>query len=193
MVWSRKKRLIIALVVLTLCLAFAGILAIQAKRYNLKNLGIKNIEVNHDGFLLKEIHLSEDDPQKPCKWYLDAKEVNVDKNRKEFRFKDYFISFTSQEYGNFSMTGTDGIYLREDKRFVLNGTVKIESNQGYSASANGIVFDESKGVIYVQSGIEFIGDDLHVKSDEFVLQLNARKIKMSKNVKATFTKQKART
>jgi len=193
MTWSKKKRLVFSLTALLLCLVFVGILAVKAKRYNLKNFGIKNIEIKHEGLLLKEIHLLEDDPQKPYKWYLDAKEVSIDKNQKEFRFKDYFISFTSQEHGNFSMTGSDGVYLREQKKFVLNGIVKIESTQGYSASANGIVFDEFNGIIYVQGGVEFLGKGINLKGDEFVLDLNLNKIKMAKNIKAVFTKQKVKT
>lgn len=178
-------RKIFPLLALVVLLVVAGLLTLRATKLTFKGVGIKGVEIGKEGLVLKEIHLSEDDPQKNFKWSLDAREVGADKERTAFEFKDYTLRLVSQKNGEISLTGAEGMYIRNEKRFILNGEIKLISGQGYTAIANGVIFEESQGRIHVRNGVNLFGPDISVRGKEFRMEIGTGKFQIADNVVAT--------
>ncbi|MFN3535662.1 MAG: hypothetical protein ACK4WB_09770, partial [Desulfatiglandales bacterium] len=116
-----KKTVLMLLLTLILAGGITLSLALKAGKLASKRLGIGDVEITKEGISLKEIHLSEDDPAKNFKWDLHAKEVNANRERNSFQFKDYVLSLDSQRHGKIDIRGPNGNYLRDERVFELKG------------------------------------------------------------------------
>lgn len=176
----------LAFLALIIATGLFATLTLKAGRYYTKGLGVKDVKITREGASLKEIYLSEDDPQKAYRWALHAKEVRINKEKTFYEFSDYLLRLVSDKHGQIELRGPRGNYLREKKLFELIGEISIESMDGYTAKAKDVIFEEDKGIISSSEEFNVANNDLSLSGKGFLFDIKKGHFTIQKQIRATF-------
>ena len=77
-----------------------------------------------EGLKLKDIHYTQDDPEKGMKWILDASEVSFADNKRSIFFRDFQLKVEPENRPPFRLKGKAGDYSRNSGEIDLRGNVE---------------------------------------------------------------------
>ena len=91
---------------------------------------IKNL-MSGEGLQLKDVHYSQDNPDKKIKWVVDAREVRFSGDRKNVEFFDFKLKVEPEDRPWFTLHGKRGNYSQSSGMIELFGSIDGISGDGY--------------------------------------------------------------
>lgn len=146
-----------------------------------RNAALEKI-VSGEGIKLKDIHYTQDDPEKGMKWVLDAGEVKFSDDRQFISFRGFKLKVTPATRATFEVTGDNGDYSRATGTLNLAGNLKGISEDGYKVLTESIRVDEKKGILTNAKPVEILGPFFSIKGEGVFLDLRKKRLKVLSRV-----------
>ncbi len=138
--------------------------------------------ISGEGIKLKDIHYTQDDPEKGMKWVLDAGEVKFSGDRQFISFHDFRLKVSPSDRSSFEVTGKNGDYSRATGELNLQGDLKGISEDGYRVITESIRFDEKKGILTNNKPVQILGPFFSVKGEGMFVDLRKKRLKILSRV-----------
>jgi len=110
-----------------------------------------------DGIRLKEVHYSQGDLGSNVKWKLDAEEVKLSQDKKTVSFRQFHLLVEPKGRPKVQLKGDKGTYSRQTGLVNMWGNLRVESENGYRAASQHIVFDEKNGLLSTEDPVQISG------------------------------------
>ena len=134
--------------------------------------------VPEEGLKLKNIHYTQNDPDKGIKWTLDAKEVKFSKDRTFFSFRDFRLKVEPQERPRIELEGKRGDYDKKSGEINLHGDLLGYTDNGYRIITEHLLYSEKKRYLKTEVPVKIIGPfftvdgrGLHFNPDKETLRI----------------------
>lgn len=85
------------------------------------------------------------------------------------------------------LTGREGDYFENDKRVVVSGDVKVETDSGYSLYADRMVWEAQEGVLRSDAPVRLLTAQYMVRGDRMVFRAEERKVEVEGGVRAVIS------
>ena len=93
--------------------ASGGVLFLQAGRDLMKAPALLKNLMSGEGLQLKDVHYTQDNPDKKIKWVVDAREVRFSGDRKNVEFFDFKLKVEPENRPRFTLNGKKGNYSKD--------------------------------------------------------------------------------
>jgi len=138
--------------------------------------------ISGEGITLKDIHYTQDDPEKGMKWVLDAGEVKFSDDRQFIAFHDFRLQVSPAHRPSFEVTGNKGDYSRASGELNLQGNVNGISEDGYRVITESMRVDEKKGILTNDEPVQILGPFFSVKGEGMFVDLRKKRLKILSRV-----------
>jgi LPS export ABC transporter protein LptC len=138
--------------------------------------------ISGEGIKLKDIHYTQNDPEKGMKWVLDAGEVKFSGDRQFIFFHDFRLKVSPAHRASFEVTGNKGDYSRASGELNLQGHVNGISEDGYRVITESIRVDEKKGILTNDKPVQILGPFFSVKGEGIFVDLRKKRLKILSQV-----------
>ena len=176
------------LVCLALLVSLVAFYLIRAVKEAPNEPLIKEI-MSGEGLKLKDIHYTQDDPEKSLKWVLDAKEVSFSEDRSDIAFQEFQLSLLPDENASFKLKGERGDYSRNTGMIELWGNLEGFSDDGYLMETEYMLVNEKTGQMSSDKPVKISGPYFSVVGKGFFVDMENEKIKILSNVTTTVKKE----
>jgi len=120
-----------------------------------------------EGLKLKEIHFSQNNPEKAVKWVLDASEVRVSKDQRIISFSDFRLRLEPDNRQAIELRGKRGDYDKDSGRISLSGDLKGRTDDGYEILTESATFTQNEGDLKTDDPVKIIGPFFTVEGRGF--------------------------
>ena len=169
------------LVGLAILLAVAGFYFLKGARAIIKTPVLKEI-VQGKGLTLKDIHYTQDDPEKGLKWILDAEEVKFSENREHVLFHDFRLKLEPKNRPTLKLKGRKGEYSKQSGLIELWGDLEGESSEGYMILTDSLVFDEKSGHLSSDNPVKIYGPSFSTEGHGLIADVYNKTFKILSDV-----------
>jgi len=176
------------LVGLAILLVIVAFYVLRSGKEIIQNSLIKEI-VPGEGLKLKDIHFSQDDPDKGLKWVLDAKEVRFSGDRSSVYFNDFQLRVEPENRPFLRVKGKRGDYSRDSGEINLWGDLEGFSGDGYRIVTEHILINEKLRYLSTEKPVKIFGSFFSVKGRGLFIDLEKERVKIASNVTATVNKE----
>ncbi|MFZ0451295.1 MAG: LPS export ABC transporter periplasmic protein LptC [Desulfatiglandaceae bacterium] len=169
------------LIGLGILLALVAAYLIRSGKDIFRNTTLEKV-ISGEGIKLKDIHYTQDDPEKGMKWVLDAGEVKFSGDRQFISFHDFKLKVSPARRPSFVVTGNDGDYSRATGELNLRGDLKGTSEDGYRVVTESVRFDEKKGILTNDKPVQIWGPFFSIKGEGIFVDLRRKSFKVLSRV-----------
>ncbi len=148
---------------------------------------LKNI-IPEEGVKLKNIHYTQEDPDKKVKWVLDAKDVSLSGDKKSIRFKDFDLEVKPEGKPFVNFKGKKGAYSRDSGVIDLRGDLVGLSGNGYKIVTEHLLINEKKAQLSTESPVDISGPFFSIKGQGLFVDLKKERFKVLTNVTTVIDK-----
>jgi len=134
------------------------------------------------GLDLKDIHYTQDDPDKGLKWILDASEVRCSGDRNLIVFRNFQLKLKPKNRPLITLTGKRGDYNRESGKITLWGDLKGISGDGYKILTEQMVIDEKSNCLSSEEAVTVYGPFFSVVGRGLFADLKKEQIRVLSDV-----------
>lgn len=138
-----------------------------------------------EGLELKDIHYSQDDPDKGLKWDLDAKEVRFSGDKSSIHFNDFRLTVEPENKTSFRLRGKRGDYFRNSGEINLWGDLEGVSGNEYRIVTDHILINEKHGHLSTEKPVKIFGSFFSVTGQGLFVDLEKRRVKILSDVTVT--------
>ena len=156
---------------------------IRSGRDIIQDFPLKEI-VAGEGLRLKDIHYSQDDPDKGLKWVLDAKEVRFSGDKSSIHFNEFRLTVEPENRSSFRLKGKRGDYSRDSGEINLWGDLEGFSGNEYRIATEHILINEKRGHLSTEKPVKIFGSFFSVTGRGLFLDLEKRRVKILSDVTA---------
>jgi len=143
---------------------------------------ILNVLKAGDGLKLRDIHYSQDDPDKGVKWILDAREVGFSGDQTSLSFQDFLLTVEPESRPPFRVKGRNGQYAREKGEIRLWGDLEGVSDNGYRFTADHVLIDEKNGHLSTDNSVKIFGPFFSVAGQGLFLDMGKETLQILSDV-----------
>jgi LPS export ABC transporter protein LptC len=140
---------------------------------------------SEEGLKLKDVHYTQDDPEKGLKWVVDAKEVKFSGDKSFVSFYDFRLKVEPKGRPSFELQGKRGNYSRDTGQLDLWGDLKGLSGDGYQLVTDGVHIDEKKGQMTTDKPVKISGPFFSVTGKGLFVDLEDRIMRVLSDVTTT--------
>ena len=181
----KKQWPLVGLGVLLILVAFY---LVNSGQEGLHNPVFSSIEVG-DGLKLKDIHYTQNDPDRRVKWVLDAEEVRFSSDKKAVSFRDFRLNVEPENRPSFRLKGKNGDYSRETGEINLWGDLEGISANGYRFTGDHVLIDEKSGHLRTDRAVTISGPFFSVAGKGLFVDLEKETLKIISNVTTIIDKE----
>ncbi|MBW1681133.1 MAG: LPS export ABC transporter periplasmic protein LptC [Deltaproteobacteria bacterium] len=169
-------------------LAGVFILLLVAATYLIRAGGVKvaepllNAVVPGDGLRLKEVHYSQDDPDKKVKWFLDAEEVRFSSDKDFISFLHFHLRLEPEDRPFMELKGEKGDYSRSSGTIRLRGDLRGRTGNGYRVFAERLLVNEKEGRMSSDGPIRIEGPFFSIRGIGLEVDLNRKTLRVLSEV-----------
>ena len=131
---------------------------------------------------LKDIHYTQEDPNRKVKWILDAKEVSFSEDKSSILFHDFKLRLEPESRLYVTLTGKNGDYARESGVIKLWGNLEGVSGDGYRMTTDHILFSEKEGFLRTDAQVKISGPFFSIEGRGLLLDLEKEILKVLSDV-----------
>ncbi len=142
-----------------------------------------------EGLKLKDVHYTQDDPEKGVQWVLDAKEVTFSGDKSFISFQDFVLKVTPKNRPPFELKGKRGNYSRDEGEIKLWGDLKGSSGNGYKISTEHVLVKEKIGHLITDMPVEIRGPFFLVTGKGLLIDLKRETLMIFSDVTTTITRE----
>jgi LPS export ABC transporter protein LptC len=169
------------LIGLGVLLALAAAYLMRSGKDIFRNTVLEKV-ISGEGIKLKNIHYTQNDPEKGMKWVLDAGEVEFSGDRQFISFHNFTLKVIPDHPPSFVVTGNDGDYSRGTGELKLRGDLEAKSEDGYRMTTESIRFDEKKGILTNDKPVQIWGPFFSIKGEGIFADLRNKRFKVLSRV-----------
>jgi LPS export ABC transporter protein LptC len=140
--------------------------------------------------VLKEIHYSQDDPDKGLKWVVDAKEVKASGDKSVVSFYDFRLRIEPENRPFFELQGERAEYNKHSSEINLWGGLEGSSGDGYRIASESILINEKKGHLSTEEPVEISGPYFKVTGRGLFVDFKKQTLKILSNATTILNKEK---
>ena len=170
------------LVGLVLLLGAAGIYVVKAGKRLIQEPIVQEV-LSGEGLKLKDIHYTQDDPDKGLKWVLDAKEVSLSEDGSSVLFQDFKLRLEPEDRAFVTLNGKRGDYSRDSGVIKLWGDLEAVSGEGYRVLTDHAQYDENAGLLSTDADVKIFGPFFTVSGRGLEVDLSRETLKILASVK----------
>ncbi|MFP3912475.1 MAG: LPS export ABC transporter periplasmic protein LptC [Desulfobacteraceae bacterium] len=138
--------------------------------------------ISGQGLKLKDIHYTQDDPDRRMKWVLDAKEVSFSEDRKTIRFDTFALRVEPEGEQWFKLKGNRGRYDRDSGVIELWGDLEGVSADGYRILTEYVMINEQKKEMSSDQPVKIFGPFFRVDGRGFLADLKRKQVEILSGV-----------
>jgi LPS export ABC transporter protein LptC len=138
--------------------------------------------VSGDGAKLKDIHYTQDDPDKGLKWVLDAREVRFSEDKRSMLFHDFHLKVEPENRPYFELNGKRGDYSRDSGEINLWGNLEGFSGNGYRIVTEHLLFNEKRGHVSTEKPVKIFGPFFSVAGQGLFVDLEKERLQILSDV-----------
>ncbi len=146
-----------------------------------KEQGIK-IQPSYQTSSMQNLHLIHRENDK-IKWELLAREAIFPKGKEEIFLKS--LELKIKQSPEIYLTSGNGVYEAEKGNITLNESVEMNIRNA-TFTVNTIKWDNASGLLTTEDRVSFSGKDFLIEGTGLAASMKQQKIRILKNVKATF-------
>ena len=135
-----------------------------------------------DGAKLKDIHYTQDDPDKGLKWVLDAREVRFSEDKKSILFHDFHLKMEPENRPYFELNGKRGDYSRDSGEINLWGNLEGFSGNGYRIVTEHLLINEKRGHVSTEKPVKIFGPFFSVAGQGLFVDLEKERLRILSDV-----------
>jgi len=135
-----------------------------------------------EGVSLKQVHYSQGDIHKEINWKLDAKEVRLSEDNNIVSFHQFHLTVEPKNRPKVQLKGHNGEYSRVTGILRMWGDLQVNSDDGYSAKSEHLVFDENNGLLTTDDPVEISGPFFILTGKGLFVDLKKEILKIHSNV-----------
>ena len=140
--------------------------------------------------VLKEIHYSQDDPDKGLKWVVDASEVKSSGDKSIVSFYNFRLRVEPENREFLELKGKRAEYNKHTSEINLWGGLQGSSGDGYSISSERILINEKKGHLSTEESVEISGPYFKVTGRGLFVDFEKHTLKILSNATTILNKEK---
>lgn len=141
--------------------------------------------ITGDGLVLKDIHYSQDDPDKGMLWSLDAQEMKSSGDKKSISFKGFRMKVQPKEGEPAELTGGSGDYSRDSGEINLWGNLDGVYGNQFRVRADHLLVLEKKEEMTSDKAVKMTGPGFSVEGQGLLVDFREENLKILSNVTAT--------
>jgi len=145
--------------------------------------------ITGQGLDLKDIHYTQDDPDKGLKWILDASEVRCSGDKNLIVFRDFQLRLKPKNRPLMTLTGKRGDYNRESGKISLWGDLEGTSGDGYKILTEQMVIDEKRNCLSSEEAVTIYGPFFSVVGRGLFADLKKEQISVLSHVTTVVQKE----
>jgi len=149
---------------------------------------VRNI-ISGEGLSLKDIHYTQDDPDRGFKWVLDAKEVKFSEDRSNITFIEFRLKVEPENRPSFKLKGKRGDYSRDSGEINLWGELEGLSENGYRITTEYMLINEKKGQLRTDKPVKISGPFFTVTGRGLFVDMEKEKLKIFSDVTTIIDKE----
>jgi LPS export ABC transporter protein LptC len=138
--------------------------------------------ISGDGAKLKEIHYTQDDPDKGLKWVLDASEVKFSEDNRSILFHDFHLKVEPEKRPYFELKGNKGDYSRDSGEINLWGDLEGFSGDGYRIVSEHLLINEKRGHVSTEKSVKIFGPFFSVAGQGLFFDLEKERLRILSDV-----------
>ena len=135
-----------------------------------------------EGLQLKDVHYTQDDPDKKVKWVVDAREVRFSGDRKNVEFFDFKLKVEPENRPRFTLNGKKGNYSKDTGNIELFGSIDGVSSDGYRILTEYLLINEKEGHLSTDRPVKIFGPLFEVDGEGLFADMKEEKIKVLSHV-----------
>lgn len=139
--------------------------------------------------VLKEIHYTQDDPDKGLKWVVDAREVKSSGDKSVVSFYDFRLKVEPKNRPFLELRGKRAEYNKHTSQINLWGGLIGTSGNGYRIASERFVIDEKKGQLSTEESVEISGPYFKVTGRGLFVDFEKHTLKILSNVATILSKE----
>ncbi|MCP4668725.1 MAG: LPS export ABC transporter periplasmic protein LptC [Deltaproteobacteria bacterium] len=143
-----------------------------------------------EGIVLKEIHYTQDDPDKGLKWVVDAREVKSSGDKNVVSFYNFRLRVEPEDRAFLELKGERAEYNKHSSEIKLWGGLEGSSGDGYRIASERIVINEEKGHLSTEEFVEISGPYFKVTGRGLFVDFKNQSLKILSHAKTTLNKEK---
>jgi LPS export ABC transporter protein LptC len=142
-----------------------------------------------EGFSLKDIHYTQDNPDEGTRWMLDAKEAKISKDRQVVSFRHFRLKLEPQNSPSIEIQGESGSYDKGSGEISLRENLKGRTDNGYSIVSEHILYQEKEDYIKTGYPVKITGPSFSVEGKGLYVDLKRETLRISANVTTVIDKE----
>ena len=135
-----------------------------------------------DGAKLKDIHYTQDDPDKGLKWVLDAREVRFSEDKRSILFRDFHLKVEPENRPYFELNGKKGDYSRDSGEINVWGNLEGFSGNGYRIVTEHLLINEKRGHVSTEKPVKIFGPFFSVAGQGLFVDLEKERLRILSDV-----------
>jgi len=147
-----------------------------------KEQGVVIIQPTYQTSSMQDLHLTHRENDK-IKWELTAREAVFPSGKKEIILK--ILGLKINQSPEIYVTSSNGTYETEKGDIVLNESVEMNIKDS-KFTTNTLKWDSTRELLTSDDNVKFSGSDFLIEGTGLSAKVKQQKIKILKNVKATF-------
>jgi LPS export ABC transporter protein LptC len=140
--------------------------------------------------VLKEIHYTQDDPDKGLKWVVDAREVKSSGDKSVVSFYDFRLRVEPENRPFLELRGKRAEYNKHSSEIKLWGGLEGSSGDGYRIASERFVINEKKGHLSTEESVEISGPYFKVTGLGLFVDFKKQTLKILSNATTILNKEK---
>ncbi len=146
--------------------------------------------VQKEGIVLKEVHYTQDDPDKGLKWVVDAKEVKSSGDKNVVSFYNFRLRVEPENRAFVELKGKRAKYDKRLSEIELWGDLEGSSGDGYKIASERIVINEKRGYLSTDEFVEISGPYFKVTGQGLFVDFKNQTLKILSNATTILNKEK---
>ena len=170
------------LIVIGALLVVVGIYLFDVRKKPVVKQVVQAEPATEEGIKLKNIHYTQEDPDKNLTWLLDAKEVTFSKNRQFMTFKDFRLRIESKDRPAIEIEGDRGDYDKNTQVITLRGDLLGTMEDGYKIVTERAVYRGKEGYLTSDAPVTIHGPLFSIQGVGLYFNPEKETLKIKSNV-----------
>lgn len=139
---------------------------------------------SEEGFVLQDIHYTQDDPDGGVKWVLDAEEATISHDRQFISFLRFRLKLQPADRPYIEISGRRGTYNKNSGEIDLREDLQGFTGNGYNIKTEHVLYKQKDGCLKTGDPVRITGPAFSLEGSGLYVDLNREILSLGADVTA---------